>query len=166
MTEIARIYLGNLNEQTNLLETLAIESCLQLQLTLEDRHKGRIYGHTKEGVEVGIVKNRDRSLRSGDLFKTNSHKIVRIELKEQELLVLDLSGLDHNICSTKLVQLGHALGNNHYPIKICDRQIFIKLVTDKKNAEKLINDLNISDLQISYQYMSSEAGIAWTEHSH
>ena len=166
MMEVAQVYLGNLNDDADWLESIAIESCLELQLNSEDRYKGRIHSHTKDGIEVGIIKNRDRPLRSGDLFRTDSHKIIKVKLKEQELLVLDLSQLATNTPQAKLVQLGHVLGNNHYPVEVRDCQILVKLITDKLTVEKLINDLQIDGLRFGYKHMSEHDAIAWTEHSH
>ena len=52
-----------------------------------DRYKGRIHARSNSGIAVGIIKSRDRALESGDLFRTNSDKLLLIYLPEPELLI-------------------------------------------------------------------------------
>jgi urease accessory protein len=164
MTEVAKTYIGNINDNPDLVQLVATEACLEVTLTESDRAKGRIHAHTISGIAVGIIKDRDRSLRSGDLFKTDSAKTLLIHLQEQELLVLDLSFLDKNITQVKLVQLGHTLGNHHYPIMMQDNKIYVQIVTNKKIVEKLIKELDIPNLQIKYQTQSDNNNLLFSSH--
>ena len=150
MAEVAQTYLGNINHNADLAHSIETKSYLELTLKPEDRQKGRIHAHTASGVEIGIIKSRDRSLESGDLFETDSGKILLINLQETELLLLDLSKVDSNITLSKLVELGHTLGNHHYPLKVEGNLIHVRLNTDKLTAESLIKSLNIDGLQIRY----------------
>ncbi len=166
MTEIAQIYLGNINHNSDLAKLVKLETCLEVTLEESDRHKGRIHTHTDSNVAIGIIKSRDHSLQSGDLFKTDSGKLVLINLQEQELMVLDLSSLESNISATKLVNLGHVLGNHHCPMIVRGQKIYIQLATDKLILEKLIKDLNIPSLQINYEVYSSTQNIIFEAHNH
>ena len=164
MTEVAETYLGNVNSNSEL--ALITSDCLKINLQFSDRHKGRIHTYTDSNLAVGIIKSRDRALQSGDLFKTNSGKFVLIHLQEPELLVIDLSTLDANVASAKLVHLGHVLGNHHYPIAIEDNQIYVQLITNKTGIEKLLENLNISGLQTSYQLPQGDRQITFSSHGH
>ena len=166
MVEIAQTYMGNINHNSDLAKLVQIEICLEVTLQESDRHKGRIHAHTDSGMAVGIIKSRDRSLQSGDLFKTNSGKLVLINLQEQELMVLDLSSLESDTSATKLVNLGHVLGNHHCPMMVRGQKIYIQLATDKFILEKLIKDLNIPSLQINYEVYSSTQNITFESHNH
>ena len=64
---------------------------------------------------VGVIESRDRVLQPGDLFKTDSDKLLLIQLKEQEFMMLHLSTVDSNIDPQKISYLSHVLGNHHYP---------------------------------------------------
>ena len=165
-SEIAKTYMGNINHNSDLAKLVKIETCLKVTLQESDRHKGRIHAHTDSNVAVGIIKSRDRSLQSGDLFKTESGKLVLINLQEQELMVLDLSSLESNISATKLVSLGHILGNHHCPMMVDNQKIYIQLATDKLILEKLIKDLNISSLQINYEVCYFSQNITFESHEH
>ena len=166
MTEIAETYLGNINDNRELVKLITSEGCLKITLHFSDRHKGRIHTYTDSNLAVGIIKSRDRALQSGDLFRTNSGKLVSIHLQETEVLVIDLSGLDANVAPVKLIHLGHMLGNHHYPIAIQDNQIYVELVTNKTSIEKLLKDLNISGLKTSYQLPQSDRQIIFSSHGH
>ena len=166
MTEIAQTYMGNINHNSDLAKLVKIETCLKVTLQQSDRHKGRIHAHTDSNVAIGIIKSRDRSLQSGDLFKTESGKLILINLQEEELMVLDLSSLESNISATKLVNLGHVLGNHHCPMMVREQKIYIQLATDKLILEKLIKDLDILGLQINYEVYSSSQNITFESHDH
>ncbi len=166
MTEIAQTYLGNIDRNPDLGKLVAKEACLEVFLNQSDRAKGRIHTHTNNDLAVGIVKSRDRPLQSGDVFKTESNKFLIVYLREQELLVLDLSVLKSDVAYTKLVHLGHVLGNHHYPINIQNQKIYIQVTTEKEIIEKIIKDIQIPDLKITYEMQNSDSKITFSTHSH
>ena len=164
--EIARDYLGNVDDNADLAQMLASESCWVVRLQESDRRKGRIHAQTNSEVAVGIIKDRNYLMRSGDLFKTDSGRLLLVELQERELLVLDLDAVDKNIAAEKLVQLGHTLGNHHYPITLQDNKIYVQLVTDKATLEKIIEDLAIANLNFEYQTRSDSTELTFSHHRH
>ena len=165
MTEIARIYLGNIDRDSELANLVSTKNCIEISLLESDRYKGRIYVHADSGETIGIIKSRDRALQPGDLFETNSGKLLLIQLKEREVMVLDFSTVDNEIKPTKLVYLGHVLGNHHYPITVRENKIYVQLVTDKAIVENLIREQNIPNLKIDYQLQSSSE-YTFSSHSH
>ncbi|MEL6912026.1 MAG: urease accessory protein UreE [Cyanobacteria bacterium J06643_13] len=166
MTEIAQLYLGNINDNSDLAQTIANKAYLEITLTPSDRQKGRIHAHTNSGIAIGIIKSRDLTLRSGDLWQTDSGRLVLTHVQQQELLVLDFSAVEQNIMPAKLVYLGHVLGNHHYPIKIIDNKVLVQLITDRLILEKLIIEINIKGLKIEYQTSAEDTAIAFFQHSH
>lgn len=166
MTEIAQTYIGNINYNSDLAELVTIESCIEISLPDSDRHKGRIYVRANSGEAVGIIKSRDRALRPGDLFKTDSGQLLLIQLQQREVMVLDFSAVNSNTRPAKLVYLGHVLGNHHYPITVQNNKIYLQLVTEKSIVEKLIREQNIPELKIDYQLQSSNAEYIFSSHSH
>ncbi len=166
MTEITKIYLGNIHNNINLSQRLTTETYLEVYLQPSDRSKGRIHVHTDSGVAIGIIKSRDHTLQTGDLFQTESGKLVLIHLQQQELLVFDFTAINPDVLPVQLVYLGHVLGNHHYPISIKNNKIYVQLITDKSVIEQIIDNLNISGLQISYERLSEDEEIAFSSHSH
>lgn len=165
MIEVAQTYLGNINHNSQLNELIKQERYLKVLLQQSDRNKGRIHAHSTCGVTVGIIKSRDRSLENGDLFRSDCDQLILIQLQASELMILDLASLK-NINAVQLVSLGHVLGNHHYPITIHDQKIYIQLTTDKLILEKLIHDLAIADLQISYNDSLPDPELAFMTHQH
>ena len=166
MKEVTREYLGNTNHDLELARLITLETYLEVNLQFDNRAKGRILARTNSGIEIGIIKSRDRTLQSGDLFRTNSGKLLLINLQEQEVLILDFSTLDPNIFCAELVHLGHVLGNHHYPIKIQQGQVYVQLVTDKITLENILKDLKISGLKIDYQRLHGDVQFAFLSHEH
>lgn len=166
MAEIAQIYLGNLGQDSNLAKLVSDEVCLEVYLQQSDRPKGRIHAHTNDDIAVGIVKSRDRLLQSGDVFKTESGKLLIARLKEQELLVMDLSALNPNVAPFQLIRLGHVLGNHHYGIAIQNSKVYVQINNEPRIIEQIIKDLNIPGLQVTYETQSSLANLTFTSHHH
>jgi urease accessory protein len=157
MMEIAQTYLGNLTEDSNLAAKVTQArqqgSCLEVSLNQGDRHKGRIQAHSTSGVAIGIIKSRDWSMREADVFKTQSDRLVVIQLQEQELLVLSFEQ-PTTASPMELVNLGHVLGNHHYPITIANQKIYLQPGADLGIVEQTIKQLQIPGLIINYEMRS------------
>jgi urease accessory protein len=160
MIEIAQTYLGNLTEDSNLAAKVTQArqqgSCLEVSLNQSDRHKGRIQAHSTSGVAIGIIKSRDWSMREADVFRTQSDRLVVIQLQEQELLVLSFEQ-PITASATELVHLGHILGNHHYPITIANQKIYLQPGADLRIVEQTIKQLQIPGLIMNYQMRSRSA---------
>ena len=166
MIEIAQTYLGNINSDRELAQLAAEQTDLKVTLSQSDRHKGRIHARTDSNLAVGIIKSRDRALQSGDLFKSNSGKLILVYLPEPELLVIDFSAVKPEVSLAKLVHLGHVLGNHHYPIMMQNDRIYVQLTTERSILEKLIKELNIADLKLEYQMQPSDRLTNFSAHHH
>lgn len=166
MLEVAQIYLGNLQKQPELAQLLNKDNCLEINLAPSDRFKGRIHTQSTTGKGIGIIRDRDRPLESGDIFQSDSGIFILINLKPQQILIIDISNLASNVLSSKLVQLGHLLGNHHYPIAIENNKIYVQLITDARVLENQIKDLDIHQLKISYGNLQSEQNITFSTHKH
>ena len=166
--EIAQTYLGNLTEDSSLNQKVTsarqTESYLETYLTQDDRSKGRIQARSTSGVALGIIKNRDWSLRSQDVFQTDSGKLLLIHLQEQKLMVLSFPE-PVTASTTELVKLGHILGNQHYPIEISQGKIYLQ-AANFALVEKTIKKLQISGLAIDYEACSPQINFDSPSHHH
>ncbi|MDJ0592480.1 MAG: urease accessory protein UreE [Pleurocapsa sp. MO_226.B13] len=167
--EIAQTYLGNLKEDASLAQRVKTardrQQCLEVSLTQSDRAKGRIQAKSTSGTTVGIIKSRDWSLRQGDVFTTESGKLLLIHLQQQRLMVLSFTEpvTDRAI---ELVHLGHALGNQHCPITIRDRKIYLQPTGDTAIIEKTIRDFQIPGLKIDYESRSEAMPLGLSPEEH
>jgi urease accessory protein len=160
MIEIAQTYLGNLTEDSRLAAEVTQArqqgSCLEVSLSQSDRHKGRIQTSSTSGEAIGIIKSRDWSMREADVFRTQSDRLVVIQLQEQELLVLSFEQ-PITAAATELVHLGHVLGNHHYPITIANQKIYLQPGADLSIVEQTIKQLKIPGLIINYEMCSHDS---------
>ena len=166
--EIAQTYLGNLTENSSLDQRVTLarqkKACLETYLSQDDRGKGRIQAQSTSGIALGIIKSRDWSLRSQDVFQTDSGKLLLIHLQEQKLMVLSFAQ-PVTASVTELVKLGHVLGNQHYPIEIAEGKIYLH-AADFALAEKTIQELQIPGLAIDYEWRSPDTNFSFPSHQH
>jgi urease accessory protein len=159
--EIAQNYLGNLTEDSSLAARVTQarqqEACLDVNLSQSDRSKGRIQTRSTSGEAIGIIKSRDWSIRSSDVFQTESDRLVVIQLQEQELLVLSFEQ-PMTASPAELVRLGHVLGNHHYPITIANQKIYLQPGADVGIVEQTIKQLTIPGLIINHEMRSHSGG--------
>lgn len=166
MTEIAQIYLGNLQENVTLAEKVQTnKEYLEVHLQQSDRAKSRIYTQSTSGIAIGIIKSRDWLLREGDILETEQGKLLLVHIQLQELMVLSFSEslTDKAI---DLIHLGHVLGNQHYPIIVKGNKIYLQITTDKARIESTIRSFNIPGLQISYQEEFKGDRFNFSHHHH
>ncbi|MDJ0742901.1 MAG: urease accessory protein UreE [Xenococcaceae cyanobacterium MO_167.B27] len=154
MTVIAKQYLGNINQNYELVERVnqakKANKYLEIEIQESDRIKGRIFTKSVSGVTIGIIKNRELLLKTGDILETELGDLILIKLQEEKAMVLTITAPVTKNNALDLVRLGHLLGNNHYPIKIQDNKIYVRLVTNPKVMEKNMQQLNITGLEITY----------------
>ena len=170
MREVAKIYLGNM-ERDSSLSSLVREArdrsrVLEVSLKKSDRNKSRILTKSTSGVAIGIVKSRDLKIREGDVFQTTQGNLIVVHLEAETLMVLNLTEVTESDSTIELVRLGHLLGNQHYPIKIEQQKIYVRLTTDKRVIISQIEDLNISGLTISWERVSSLSDAVVHSHHH
>jgi urease accessory protein len=170
MIEVAETYLGNIDRDRLLAQKVAQEKkshqLLEVSLTQSDRNKGRIATELSSGVSIGIVKSRNLQIQEGDVFQTNQGNLLLIHLNSETVMVLHFTeAITHN-SAMKLVSLGHLLGNHHYPIKIEEHKIYVRLTTESKVIIQMIEKLAIAGLTISWEQVSPLEGLIDREHHH
>ncbi len=167
--QIAETYLGNLTKDANLVQRVksarTLDNFLEIYLSQTDSGKGRIQAQSTSGTIVGIIKNRDWSLCEGDVFITQSGKLLLIHLQEQKLMVLSFTEPVENY-AIELVHLGHVLGNHHWPIIIKKNKIYIQLIIDAPIIEETIAKFKIPGLKIDYESCSPQENFHFSHHSH
>jgi urease accessory protein len=108
-------------------------------LTLDqwEAQKNRFRKRSRNGVELAVSLDREMHLRDGDVLvwdRMQSRAIVaRIQL--QEVMVVQLGELLKSSPEQMLqtcIELGHAIGNQHWPAVIKGTQVFIPLTVDRR----------------------------------
>ena len=167
-TTIADTYLGNVNDQAALAEKIEVEKASVLQVRIDrcDRIKGRIFTTALSGRSIGIIKGRNWLLRDGDVLATQSAEVtteyVLVSLKEQQLIAIRFDPNAHNH-AVKLMQLGHVLGNHHWPITLCGDVLYVELLADaslvESTVQEVVETLGIRGLRITKESKSAQQAI-------
>ena len=105
-----------------------------LRLDQADAQKSRLRKRTSSGTEVAFSLDRGTQLRDGDILhwdeQLRSAIVARVDLKD--VLVIDLSdlcdgGRPRQEAMAVCVQLGHALGNQHWAAVVKGTRVYVPL---------------------------------------
>lgn len=127
---------GNANEQPwrERLEGAEID---WLMLDQWEAQKSRLRKSTERSVELALALDRSTHLHDGDILAWDEAGrraiIARISLKE--VMVIDLAGVvgePVEIIVRTMFELGHALGNQHWPAIVKGTRVFVPLTVDRK----------------------------------
>lgn len=161
----ARHYFGNIHNKPELKTQIQEETCLTVEIHPEENRKGRIYSQTRQGEAVGIIKQRSQPLQEGDVFQTDQGPWLLIFLARESVMVLRWDP-NYPYQLQDFINLGHVLGNHHYPIQVQENCIYIKLMTEPKRMEALIHSLGIPRLEISYEEHQADTLTFDAQHTH
>lgn len=108
----------------------------ELRLDQWAAQKNRLRTTTAGGIEVAISLDRGSHLHDGDILHWDATErraiVVRIQL--QDVLVIHLGELLRESPETlarTCVELGHALGNQHWPAVVKGTQVYAPLTVDR-----------------------------------
>ncbi len=128
--------LGNIHETpwTDKLNDAVIESVFLDQWTAQ---KSRFLAKSDEGNDVAVAFKRHTEIKDGDIISWDDetrHAIV-LRLKHNDVLVIDLknwANLSPDEIIRHCVELGHAIGNQHWPAVVKNDKVYVPLTVDKK----------------------------------
>ncbi|MDR3621861.1 MAG: urease accessory protein UreE [Paludisphaera borealis] len=108
-----------------------------LSLDQWQAQKNRFRLKTSEGTEVAVALDRNSHLHDGDVLAwdeaSRTAVVARIQL--QDVLVIHLDGLVSQPAATlarTCFELGHALGNQHWPAVVKGTTVYVPLTVDRK----------------------------------
>lgn len=128
--------LGNIHETpwTDKLDDAVIESVFLDQWTAQ---KSRFLAKSDESNDIAVAFKRHTEIKDGDIIawdEDKKHAIV-LRLKLNDVLVIDLKGwasLSPDEIIRHCVELGHAIGNQHWPAVVKHDKVYVPLTVDKK----------------------------------
>ncbi|WP_120800110.1 urease accessory protein UreE [Thiocapsa rosea] len=102
-----------------------------------EAQKSRLRKSTVGGVELAMSLDRTSHLRDGDILVWDEAArraiVARIDLND--VMVVEIEGeasADLETASRTLFELGHALGNQHWPAVVNGTRIFVPVTVDRK----------------------------------
>jgi urease accessory protein len=110
----------------------------------------------KDGEQYAILLQRKNRLNNGDILNYNENEkratIVKVNLTD--VMVINLKKIA-KLGSDKLIQscieLGHALGNQHWPAVVKDDKVYVPLTLDKKVMESVMQTHNFPNIEYTFQ---------------
>lgn len=103
-----------------------------------------------------ISLNRRTHLKDGDilLYDEKEQRALVVEIEETQVMVIKLDKIalrsrDELIRTS--VEIGHAIGNQHWPAVVKEKTIYVPLTLDKKVMESVMRTHNFADIEIVFQ---------------
>jgi urease accessory protein len=95
-------------------------------------------------VEIAVSIDRNTHIRDGDVLlwdaQALSAVVARIELRDVMIVHLDeLMSLAPKVAMRTCVELGHAMGNQHWPALVKDTVVYVPLTVDRKVMASVMN---------------------------
>lgn len=118
--------------------------------------KSRFVAKGDSDAEYAVALKRHSQLLNGDIleYRPETGKIVAIRIELSDVLVADLSALARKAPERIIhlsVELGHAIGNQHWPAVVKGTKVYVPLTVDKKVMESVMRTHHIEDIAYGFQ---------------
>jgi urease accessory protein len=120
-----------------------------------EAQKNRFRKKTAGGTEVAVSLDRGAFLRDGDILiwdEISARGVVaRISLRDVMVIHLDeLASQSPEIAARTCVELGHALGNQHWPALVKGNRVFVPLTVDHKVMASVMNTHRFESIRYEF----------------
>ena len=117
--------------------------------------KNRFRKRSAAGTEVAVSLDRGAFLHDGDILlwdaATRTAVVARITLREVMIVHVDgLAGASPELVLRTCVELGHALGNQHWPALVKGTRVFVPLTIDRKVMASVMNTHNFEHVRYEF----------------
>jgi urease accessory protein len=126
-----------------------------LRLSQVEAQRCRLRKRTDGGTEVAVALERGTMLRDGDVLRwdegSQSALVVRVDLGE--VLVIDLStllGEPPELALARCVEVGHALGNQHWPAVVSGTRVYVPLTLARDVMTAVLNAHGFEGVRCSF----------------
>lgn len=138
-------------------QLLAVGAKLE-HITLDQwmAQRSRFVARSDEGKEYAFRLERNTRLSDGDVVAWDeaAKRMAVIRLQLADLLVIDLGTLARQPIDTALrtaVELGHAIGNQHWAAVVRGTKVYVPLVVDKKIMESVMQTHHLEHIFYSFR---------------
>lgn len=118
--------------------------------------KSRFVAESVDGNEYAVALARHTQLLDGDIieYDPERHTIVAVRIDLNEVMAIDMGRLADEKPETIIriaMELGHAVGNQHWPAVIKGTTAYIPLTVDKKVMDSVMRTHHIEGISYSFQ---------------
>lgn len=148
--------LGNINSDSEWNARLKDADIEYLNLDQWTAQKSRFIARGKEDAEYAVALKRHTQVENGDVLEYDEQNkkavVIRIELKP--VLVVDLQQIatkNPEEIIRRSVEIGHAVGNQHWPAIVKGTRLYIPLTVDKKVMMSVMDTHHFEDITYEFQ---------------
>lgn len=148
--------LGNIHQTPEWEEKLKGVHIEYVYLDQWTAQKSRFLAKSDKGEEYPIALKRHSQVIDGDIIyyspEENRAVVLRIDLSP--VLVIDMSALAEKDAETIIhisVELGHAIGNQHWPAVVKGTKVYVPLTVDKKVMLSVMETHHIEGITYEFQ---------------
>jgi len=155
--------LGNIDDR-EWAERLSAANTELLEINQWEAQKSRFRKTTAKGVEIAVSIDRNTHIRDGDVLlwdaRALSAIVARIELRDVMIVHLEeLMSLAPKAAMRTCVELGHAMGNQHWPALVKDTAVYVPLTVDRKVMTSVMNTHRFEGIR--YEFVSGREVIPY-----
>lgn len=156
--------IGNTVADRHLAEQIADYEVERLPLDQWTAQKSRFIAVSDKGREYAVALSRNLRLAEGDLLYVDhvNRRALVATIELSQVLVVDLATLDsldkQQIMQT-CIELGHAIGNQHWPAVVKGTKVYIPLTVDRKVMQSVMDTHAIPG--IAYHFEEGTAVIPY-----
>lgn len=148
--------LGNLNHDPELAAKLKDYDTDYVFLDQWTAQKSRFLGKGVSGNEYPVALKRHTQVVDGDIIDVdhNGKKATVLKIELSPVLVIDLSALEKTDPETMVrrsVELGHAIGNQHWPAVVKGLKVYVPLTVDKKVMLSVMQTHHLEGISYEFQ---------------
>jgi urease accessory protein len=126
-----------------------------LALDQWEAQKNRFRKRSSAGSEVAVSLDRGAFLRDGDILvwseATRTAIVARITLRDVMIVHIEaLAAAAPELMVRTCVELGHALGNQHWPALVKGTRVFVPLTVDRKVMASVMNTHRFENLRYEF----------------
>ena len=128
-----------------------------LRLTPLDAQKGRFRTTTDQGTPVGLSLGRGTVLRDGDVLwlEPATERMLVVRMAPEEVLVVSVKHRGDPADLFRIgLQLGHVLGNQHWPVKVEGTTVYVPVTVDKRVMASVLKTYRLQGIEYRFEQAS------------
>lgn len=147
--------LGNLHDP-RWADRIAHAEVEHIDLDQWTAQKSRFVTKSDRENEYAVALQRHSQLLNGDILEylPEENRIVAIRIRLNDVLVMDLETLAREQPETIIhiaFELGHAIGNQHWPAVVKGTKVYVPLTVDKKVMDSVMRTHHIENVTYAFQ---------------
>ena len=153
--EVYRKIIGNCSEPEwqQRLDKCEVDT---IELDQWNAQKSRLLAIGESGRPYALALERGLRLRDGDIIRYDSvnREAAVVRLRLSEVMIVDLATLFRRPPTEAIataIEIGHAIGNQHWPAVVKDGRLYIPMAVDKKVMLSVMRTYNFDGIGFAFR---------------